>query len=296
MKNKNIAAILALFLGGGGIHKFYLGQIGWGIFYIFFFYFSWMLGIINAIQLFNMSEEEFNFKYNRSESPGAQQGRRGERYDRYQQRERERATRTQDSRNRRAAESAGRRAAATPQQQPVVSRRPAPAAGRQLDNPYRAKGVEYFKEFDFPRAISAFEQALEAEPRDLATHFNIACAYSQEEDADKAFYHLDRAVALGFNDFTKIREHDSLAFLRIQERYPAFEQADFRLSAPAAAEEPPAAAPDPLAEATPDQQNDVSLPPQGDLLDQLQHLGRLREQGLLSETEFSTQKQKLLRQ
>ncbi|MGB3545899.1 MAG: NINE protein [Saprospiraceae bacterium] len=294
MKNKTTAALLALFLGAGGIHKFYLGQIGWGVVYLIFPFISFFLGIINAIQLFNMSEEEFNYKYNRPEFAGARQGRRGERYDRYQERERQRADRTEESRNRRAAESAGRRAAATPRQQPVVDRRPAPTAGRQLDNPYRAKGVEYFKEFDFPRAISAFEQALQAEPRDLATHFNIACAYSQEEDADKAFYHIDRAVALGFNDFTKIREHDSLAFLRIQERYPAFEEAGFRLSAPPVDEETTAAPPDPLTESTPDQQIDVSPPPQGDLLDQLQHLGRLREQGLLSEIEFSTQKQKLL--
>ena len=34
--NKWIAAILAFLLGGLGVHKFYLGQKGWGL-YIFYF-------------------------------------------------------------------------------------------------------------------------------------------------------------------------------------------------------------------------------------------------------------------
>ncbi len=35
-KNKLVAALLALFLGGLGIHKFYLGRTGWGIIYLLF--------------------------------------------------------------------------------------------------------------------------------------------------------------------------------------------------------------------------------------------------------------------
>ena len=35
-KSKAIAIILALFLGGIGIHKFYLGQAGQGILYLLF--------------------------------------------------------------------------------------------------------------------------------------------------------------------------------------------------------------------------------------------------------------------
>lgn len=36
MKNKTVAALLAFFFGGLGIHKFYLGQVGWGIIYVLF--------------------------------------------------------------------------------------------------------------------------------------------------------------------------------------------------------------------------------------------------------------------
>ena len=35
-KSKLAAALFALFLGGFGIHKFYLGRIGWGILYLLF--------------------------------------------------------------------------------------------------------------------------------------------------------------------------------------------------------------------------------------------------------------------
>ena len=36
-KNRIAAALFALFLGGIGVHKFYLGQIGLGIVYLLFF-------------------------------------------------------------------------------------------------------------------------------------------------------------------------------------------------------------------------------------------------------------------
>lgn len=31
MKSRILAAVLAIFLGGLGIHKFYMGKIGWGL-------------------------------------------------------------------------------------------------------------------------------------------------------------------------------------------------------------------------------------------------------------------------
>lgn len=65
MKNKTTAALLALFLGGLGMHKFYLGKWVWGIVYLLF---CWtfipaFLGFIEAIFLFVESEEKFQSKY-----------------------------------------------------------------------------------------------------------------------------------------------------------------------------------------------------------------------------------------
>lgn len=66
MKNKYIAGALGIFLGGFGIHKFYLGKSGQGILYILF---CWtgipeVLGVIEGILYLLRSENTFNHKYN----------------------------------------------------------------------------------------------------------------------------------------------------------------------------------------------------------------------------------------
>ena len=114
---------------------------------------------------------------------------------------------------------------------------------------------------------------MEIEYNDIAVHFNLACSYSLLENADKAFFHLDKAVNLGFNDFKRIKEHDALAYLRIQKEFDAFEKNGYQFEEKL--ELPP----------TPDSPN---------LLDQLQRLADLREKGLLTEDEFESQKKKLL--
>jgi TM2 domain-containing membrane protein YozV len=66
MKDKSTAAILALFLGTIGVHKFYLGRIGAGIAY-FIFSFTFIpaiLGVIDFFVLALMDNDEFNRRYN----------------------------------------------------------------------------------------------------------------------------------------------------------------------------------------------------------------------------------------
>jgi len=62
-KSKLNAALLAIILGSFGIHKFYLGNIGMGIFYIFIIPLSTIIGVIEGITLLNMSDNDFNDKY-----------------------------------------------------------------------------------------------------------------------------------------------------------------------------------------------------------------------------------------
>ena len=64
-KNKTVAGLLAIFLGGFGIHKFYLGKVGWGIAYILL---SWtwipmIVGIIEGIIYLTMSDKTFRTNY-----------------------------------------------------------------------------------------------------------------------------------------------------------------------------------------------------------------------------------------
>jgi len=78
-KNKITAGLLGLFLGGLGIHKFYLGENGIGIIYLLintvgWFITIWLAGIpniiigiivlIESIVLLTMSDEEFDSRYN----------------------------------------------------------------------------------------------------------------------------------------------------------------------------------------------------------------------------------------
>lgn len=73
-KSKGVAAILALFFGGIGIHWFYLGKNKRGVAYLLFFFafcWTWVVPIILSFAAFLeflgllfMSRDTFNKKYN----------------------------------------------------------------------------------------------------------------------------------------------------------------------------------------------------------------------------------------
>jgi TM2 domain-containing membrane protein YozV len=66
MKSKTTAAMLGIFLGGLGGHKFYLGEAGTGVFYLLF---CWTLipsiiGIVQGLNMLGMNQALFDAKYN----------------------------------------------------------------------------------------------------------------------------------------------------------------------------------------------------------------------------------------
>lgn len=68
MKNKTTAALLAIFLGGLGAHKFYLEKFGQGIIYLLLCW-TWIPAIISFIEgivYFAMSEQDFQNKYSKN--------------------------------------------------------------------------------------------------------------------------------------------------------------------------------------------------------------------------------------
>ena len=270
MKKKNLAGLLALLFGVFGVHRFYLEQKGRGVAHLALFMLTVMsnepqfilisslIAFIDCIVFWSMDRRKFDKKYNAEELREA-----------YGAPVRNERTSYREQRKERRRERYQRRG----------QRSAAPRNGIKM-NPYKQAGIEKFKQYDYNGAIADFERALEVQADDIAVHFNLACAHSLTENAEQAFFHIDRATQLGFVDAERIRNHDALAFLRIQPDYPAFEAAGFRL--PAAPQQLAAPAPDLLSN-TPD------------LLDQLQKLGDLRERGLLTEAEFNAQKAKLLR-
>ncbi|MBI1801662.1 MAG: TM2 domain-containing protein [Chloroflexi bacterium] len=64
-RNRVAAALFALFLGGLGIHKFYLGQVTQGVIYLLF---CWtfipaIIAFIEGIVYLTMTDEAFAAKY-----------------------------------------------------------------------------------------------------------------------------------------------------------------------------------------------------------------------------------------
>lgn len=64
IKNKIVAGLLGIFLGGIGIHKFYMGKIGMGILYLVF---CWtgipaIIGFIEGIIYLCSNDENFQLK------------------------------------------------------------------------------------------------------------------------------------------------------------------------------------------------------------------------------------------
>lgn len=68
-KSRIAAALLAFFLGGIGVHKFYLGQTLWGFVYLIF---CWtlipsLIAFIEFIIYLCMSDQAFDEKYNQQQ-------------------------------------------------------------------------------------------------------------------------------------------------------------------------------------------------------------------------------------
>ncbi len=66
MKDRTTAIVLALLLGGVGVHKFYLDRPGAGVVYLLFCwtFIPGFLGLIDGLSLAFMSKEAFDAQYN----------------------------------------------------------------------------------------------------------------------------------------------------------------------------------------------------------------------------------------
>ncbi len=264
MKDKTTAGLLAIFLGGLGVHRFYLGQTGLGFFHLIFCWFpvSWLVGFITGLVILTMDEDKFNLKYNPEHFRIVKRGNRRE----------EREVRRDE---RRRPQEPQRRNNA-PVRQPM---------NQDKQQQLKKSGIDKYKDYDYQGAIEEFKKALTLDPNDISIHFNLACTYSLNEEADKALDHLDRAVTLGFTDFKRIKEHDALAFVRIQDAFDEFEANGFRLKQ---------AIPQKQTAQTQAQSTQEPTEDHSPILEQLQKLNELKLKGLLTEEEFATQKNKLM--
>ncbi len=267
MKKSRVAsAVLAFFFGAFGVHKFYLRRPGEGFLYIFITMMSFrvlgmpisqLLGFFDAIRFLTMSDEEFDKKYNSNQGVQSRTRRRP--------RNVQRTSRNQQRRPRFESEY----------------RKTTRKKRYPKSNPFKQSGIRKFKDFDINGAIEDFTKALKINPEDPALHFNLACSYSLNEEADKSFYHLQKAIENGFNDFEKIATHQALAFLRVQDKYESFKDNGYKFEGQMKTQ----------IEAS--QQNE-NLLDEDVLLKQLNKLDELRSKGLLTQKEFLEQKRRLM--
>jgi TM2 domain-containing membrane protein YozV len=138
-------------------------------------------------------------------------------------------------------------------------------------NTFVKSGKSKFLSYDYDGAIVDFSKALELNPREIAAHFNIACAYSLNENVEKALFHLDKAILYGFDDFEKLKNHDALAFIRVQPAYINFVKNGFSFSL--------------------NESKDLNTKN----TENIEKLEELRLRGLLTEEEFTIQKMKISR-
>ena len=288
MKKRKTAIILAVLTGWLGIHRFYLGQPGLGIVYILLTLFTVgilpvMLGVLDAVMFATMKDEIFDLKYNRQ--PYERGDRRFEREYTRNTRRKQREDRYMDRKREQDREVLRRR---TETRSP--ERRRAPKVSTSRANPYKQSGVQKFKDYDYDGAIIDFKKAIEINPRDVATHFNLACAYSLNEKTSDSLHHLKQAIQFGYNNFDNIRNHDALAFLRIQPDYEAFEASGFEIdqAPPSNKQQAPTSKPENT------RQESTSPPPEDNLLEQLKKLAELRQKGLLTSEQYTVEKRRLL--
>ena len=256
-KSKNTAGLLALFGGVFGLHKFYLDDAGSGIFYSFFSMMTWKFFLpFGAILGVLDAIRLFSMSTEKFDRKYNKSG------------SRRRVTRKRATQSRRQKDMAQQRSRYKYEE----------TRSRKRSNPFRKSADEKFKEFDLEGALDDYKKAEEISAPDKNVHFNKACIYSLLENKEKSFYHLQKAVELGLKNPEKIDTVDELAYLRIQPEFDKFKANGFNMSLPKG-----------LKQHTGDLLEDDVL------LSQLNKLKELRTKGLLSEKEFSYEREKLLR-
>jgi tetratricopeptide (TPR) repeat protein len=271
MKNRITAAMLSLCLGVFGVQFFYTHRTGLGIFMVMLTtvmkvpQLAVFIGLIGCIQFLTMSDEEFDKKYNFNKWRKREEERRAaEDIRRREQESYDRDRRTQELNRSSSRENRDARDRMKPVVQYPKKEKQSSTVQKEA---LKQSGLKKYKEYDYAGAIEDFGKALAADPKDVAVHWNLTCLYSLTEQKELGFYHLQKAVELGFVDFDKVKTHEALAYLRVQPEFDTFSRSGFKMS------------------------EDME---HSDILQQLKDLSLRREKGLLTEKEFADMSKRLM--
>lgn len=250
MKNKLTAALLALFFGVFGLHRYYLGKKFQGILHTILFFIALLittnghgdvaemamalpaiLGFMDAVLLFAMPRQEFDEKYNAK----------------------------------------------------YLEFEPINVEPREsLFDYFKSVGINKYREMDFAGAANSFLKSIEKFGDSPQVHFNLACCYSMLHDAEMTYFHLEKAVANGLENVSKIHEHNALEFIRLDDKFKFFVENNYKLQK------------DTITVENIEKEEKVVEEEKLDLYGSLLKLGDLKEKGIINEEEFNLQKKKIL--
>ena len=261
-RRKGVAALLALFFGIFGAHRFYLGQRGKGIAMLVISVIAIMasatgdipliavMGIIafvDFIVLLAMPKAEFNRKYN---TPAHQKVP---------------ASTIKKSQLKRA-------------KRPMAKSLP-----KIKEDPTKKifdEGVREYKKGRYNDAIERFDLVLSKRPSDYLAHFYLARIFTLMYDSEDAFHHLEKSIEYGFDDFEWLDEDPALRYLRSHKEYEAFKKNGFKR--PLEVEE----------EVNPDLLADIA--DHLSTLEKIELLGDRMERGEITRDQFEQAKHRLL--
>jgi len=131
-----------------------------------------------------------------------------------------------------------------------------------------ASASQKYQKKDYAGAIKEYQDILTLHPLAPHSNFMLASIYAVQQKKEDAYHHLSKAVEQGFADFEKIQSSSELQFLRSQPEFKQFAQNGYTFSKPFTESQ--------------------------DVVSQLERLGKLKQQDLLTEEEFQSQKRRLL--
>jgi TM2 domain-containing membrane protein YozV len=287
IRDKNIATLLAVFLGWTGVHKFYLGKIKLGVLYaVFSFTFiPFFLSMIDFFVLVTMRQEEFDDKYNGAVPFTTPRNWKRDRKERRLQRR----GNTIVFEKKKPSQQSGRPPA------DVTYRTSIPRVAGLMQNKAYQEGIKFFDDYQYRNAQERFQAALLINRDHSEILFRLACCNSLLEQKEDMFSNMEKAIKNGFKDFDKIQTMDALAYLRIQPEFDEIKASGYLNWNLTDTEAEVAPKQDIIMEEAPQAVVEEIREPLStdELLAELKKLGELRQKGELTEEQFAEQKQKL---
>lgn len=132
---------------------------------------------------------------------------------------------------------------------------------------------KFYEQKDYSSAIGVLLQMITINPKENKTYFNLACCYSLTKNKE-GFNALSNSVAHGYSNFERIKTYNAIEWLRNQPEFEQFLKNGYKLY---------------IVPTKEDSKPKTEL--NDDLIGKIE---KLKEQGFITEDEFTEQKKKIL--